>query len=250
MTMSLDDLVEGLRNVYGDSLRTVALYGSAAAGETAPGHSDINVLVIVDSIPLSRLRAEGDAIREWVRAGNRPPFTLTSAEWRASADIFPMEYSDILERHRVLHGEPLPGGMVVRDEDLRLELEREAVGKLIHLRLGRRHAGGEPELEGGLMLAAFSTFTAICRGVLRLHGSSVSPDDGEVLRSAARIAGFDPTSVLRVLEHRRGTRLMERDEVAGIMNGYVAAAERIAQFVDQLWRNADAHSRQLEEPGG
>lgn len=100
------------------------------------------------------------------------------------------------------------------------------------------------------MLAAFSTFTAICRGVLRLHGSSVSPDDGEVLRSAARIAGFDPTSVLRVLEHRRGTRLMERDEVAGIMNGYVAAAERIAQFVDQLWRNADAHSRQLEEPGG
>src|SRR5258707_8543144 len=31
-------------------------------------------------------------------------FRSTVDEWRHSADVFPMEYADILERHRVLHG--------------------------------------------------------------------------------------------------------------------------------------------------
>lgn len=243
MPPTLTDLVNSLRKVHGDALRTVAVYGSAAAGEHAPGHSDINVLVIVDDVPVSQLREEGNATREWVAAGNLPPFTLTSAEWRASADVFPMEYSDIQARHKVLHGEPPPGGVAVKPDDLRLELERESMGKLIHLRLGVMQAAGDPAREAELMLAAFSTFTAICRGLLRLQGMEVSLDDAEVIRSTASVAGFDAAPPLRVLEHRRGQRQLESAEVAGLMEGYVLAAARIADFVDRMWRSSADGSR-------
>ena len=49
--------------------------------------------------------------------------TMTVAEWRGSADIFPMEYADILERHRVLHGTAPFEGVTVDARDLRLQLE-------------------------------------------------------------------------------------------------------------------------------
>src|SRR3954469_23669105 len=103
--MTLDELVSQLRAAYGTELRSVVLYGSAAAGEHIPKRSDYNVLVVVDSLSLDKLRAVAAVARAWAEAGNPPPLTLTSREWRSSADIFPMEYADILERHKVLHGE-------------------------------------------------------------------------------------------------------------------------------------------------
>src|SRR6185503_1643308 len=103
--MTLEELVSQLRAAYGTALRSVVLYGSAAAGEQTK-RSDQNVLVIVDSLDRERLAAASAASRAWSESGNPAPLTLKTAEWRGSSDIFPMEYADILERHRILYGDP------------------------------------------------------------------------------------------------------------------------------------------------
>ena len=48
--MTLDELVSQLRAAYGTALRSIVLYGSAAAAEHIPKRYDYNVLVIVDSL--------------------------------------------------------------------------------------------------------------------------------------------------------------------------------------------------------
>ncbi len=55
--MKLEELVKQLELAYGDGLRSVVLFGSAVAGEHHPKNSDYNVLVIVDALPLDKLRA-------------------------------------------------------------------------------------------------------------------------------------------------------------------------------------------------
>src|SRR5947207_14996974 len=126
--MTLEELVSQLRAAFGTALRSVVLYGSAAAGEHIPKRSDLNVLVIVDSLDAPRLAAASAASRAWADAGNPAPLTMTMSEWRGSSDIFPMEYADILERHRVLFGEAPFDGISVDRKDLRLQLEQEAMG--------------------------------------------------------------------------------------------------------------------------
>src|ERR687885_789555 len=111
--MTPEQLVEQLRRAYGPELRAVVLYGSAAAGEHVPKRSDYNVLVITDALDFEALTRAAAVARAWGEAGNPPPLTLTSEEWRSSADIFPMEYADILARHRVLHGTPPFDGVTV-----------------------------------------------------------------------------------------------------------------------------------------
>ena len=139
--MTLDELVSQLRAAYGSALRSVVLYGSAAAGEHDPKKSDYNVLVIVDALDAARLAGGVGGVARVGGAGNPAPLTLTTSEWRGSADIFPMEYADILERHRVLFGDPPFDGIRVDLKDLRLQLEQEAMGKLIKLRQGVLAAG-------------------------------------------------------------------------------------------------------------
>ena len=144
-TMTLDELVAQLRAAYGDSLRSVVLYGSAAAGEHIPKRSDYNVLVIADSLPADRLRAAAAVGAAWSASGSPPPMTLTLDEWRGSNDIFAMEYADIIERHKVLFGEPPFAGVAVARGDLRLQVEREAMGKLLQFRQGVLAAGNDPK---------------------------------------------------------------------------------------------------------
>jgi hypothetical protein len=54
--MTLDDLVKQLHTVHGAGLQAVVLYGSAASDEAVAGYSDQNVLVIVGTLDLGRLR--------------------------------------------------------------------------------------------------------------------------------------------------------------------------------------------------
>src|SRR5215207_11439867 len=149
--MKLDELVDQLKKVYGAQLRAVVLYGSAAAGEHIARRSDYNVLVIVDELTMDHMRAGAAVARAWGEDGNPPPLTLTASEWRGSADIFPMEYADILERHRVLYGEPSFEGMAVRPADLRLEVEQQAMGKLLQLRAGVLAAGADSKRQTELL---------------------------------------------------------------------------------------------------
>src|SRR5205814_542241 len=103
-------------------------------------------------------------------SGNLPPLILTEQEWKSSTDIFPMEYADILERHRVLHGDPPFDGITVSPRDLRLQVEHEAMGKLLRLRRGVLSAGGDRKRQLALMEQSLSSILVVFRGVLRLLG--------------------------------------------------------------------------------
>src|SRR2546430_7983690 len=139
--MKLEELVRQLQLARGNGLRSVVLFGSAVAGEHHPKKSDYIVLVIVDSLPLSRLRAVAAVSKAWAEDGNPPPMTFTTSEWKSSSDIFPMEYADILEQHRVLFGNSPIDGIKVSPSDLRLQVEQQTMGKL--LRSEERRVGKE-----------------------------------------------------------------------------------------------------------
>lgn len=233
-TMTLDELVSQLRKAFGDGLRSVVLYGSAAAGEHIAKRSDYNVLVLVDALDLGLLQREASIARAWAEGGNPPPLTLTMDEWRASSDVFPMEYADILERHRVLHGTPPFDGITVDRRDLRLQLEFQAMGKLLQLRQGILAAGGDRKRLVELLAASLSTFMVIFRALLRYEGESPSADYQALAQQVAPRAGLDAAPFVRVVRHVRGTEPIPDADVEGVLSGYLAGARRLAHFIDQL----------------
>jgi len=230
--MTLDELVGQLRAAYGDTLRAVVLYGSAAAGEHIAKRSDYNVLVIVDALGASQLAAASAAARAWADAGNPAPLTLTQQEWRGSADIFPMEYADILERHKVLYGDPPFDGIRVDRKDLRLQLEQEAMGKLIKLRQGALAAGNDGDRQIELLSASVSPVMIVFRAFLRLHEIKPPTDNLTLTEQVAGRAGFDGTPIARVVRHVRGESKLKADEANSVLAGYLQALARLVSYLD------------------
>ena len=231
--MTLEELVSQLQKVYGAQLRTVVLYGSAAAGEHIPKRSDYNVLVIVDELTMQHMRAEAAVARAWAEAGNPPPLTLTLAEWQGSADIFPMEYADILERHRVLHGTPPFEGIAVDRDHLRLQLEHEAMGKLLKLRQGILASGGSEKAQIDLLAASLSTIMVIFRAVERLHGAVPPTDYDRLSHDVARRVGLDAEPFARVVRHVRGVAKIGTADVGGILKGYLDGMYQLVSYLDR-----------------
>ena len=233
MSMTLEELVKQLKGAYGETLRSVILYGSAVAGEHIEKRSDYNVLVTLDAVPLERLAAVGAVLRSWAEAGNPAPMTFTSAEWKSSSDVFPMEYADILERHRVLYGADVTQGITVSPSDLRLQVEQQALGKLLHLRRGAMAAGDDGGEQIRLLEASLSAIMVVFRGVARLHGVVPPLDYAELSALIASKVGFDPLPFKRVVEHLRGTRKISRDESGATLAGYMAGMEALHGYLDR-----------------
>jgi hypothetical protein len=232
--MTPEELVEQLRAAYGTGLRSVVLYGSAAAGEHIPKRSDYNVLVLVDALSLDKLSAAASVARAWSEGGNPAPMTLTMSEWRGSADVFAMEYADILERHKILYGESPFDGIRVDPRDLRLQLEHEAMGKLLRLRQGILASGGDNRLEAELLAASLSTIMVIFRSLARLQGETPPKDNLALAQSVARHAGFDSAPFERVVRHVRGEQTIATGEVRSVVAGYLAGMEKLVAHLDRL----------------
>lgn len=231
--MTLDGLVTQLRQVHGDALVAVVLYGSAASGEEVAGRSDLNVLAIAHSLPLDALRALGQTMRAWQEAGNPPVLEMTETEWRASADIFPMEYADILERHRVLYGALPLDGVVVSGDDLRLQLEQEAMGKLLRLRRGVMVAGTDVERQQELLAASLSALLVLFRATMRLNGEVPPRDAGQVIAAVATRCGFAAEPFEQVAALKRGTALAKAD-TERVLAGYVAGLTALVAYLNRF----------------
>lgn len=232
-TMTLEQFTERTRAAWGDALHAVVLYGSAASGEYVPKRSDHNLLVLVDAIPMERLgSAWASVVEGWAKAGNPPALVMTTDEWRQSTDIFPMEYADVLERHRVLFGE-LPKDVAPLDrEHLRLQVEREAMGKLLRLRAGTLAAGTDDGKRRELLLASFSAMMVVFRAVERVHGGTPPADAEALIRSVASRAGFSPEPFVRVAQARKtGARI---DDPRGTLAGYLAGMETLVRHLNAV----------------
>jgi len=231
-TMTLDDLVTQLRAAYGARLDSVVLYGSAAAGEHIPKRSDYNVLLLLKEIDASTLASASAVARAWSDAGNPPPMTMTVDEWRGSADVFPMEYADILERHRVLYGTPAFDGITVEMRDLRLQLEQQVMGKLLQLRQGALLAGTDGKRQAELIASSLSTMMVLFRAVLRLCGEKPDLDNAALAERVGARAGFDAAPFVRAVQHVRGERKLDANGAGAVLAGYIAGIERLQRYLD------------------
>jgi len=169
--MKPEDLTEQLKITYRDQLKSVVLYGSAAGGDHISKKSDYNILVILDKVGLLELHNFSKQTQKWVKSGNPAPLFFSEDRFAKSSDVFPVEFIDIRDNHKVLYGHDYFTNMVIREDLLRLELEHELKGKLIQLREKFLLSDGNDKSLMNLMTQSLSTFLVLFRNTLRLYES-------------------------------------------------------------------------------
>jgi hypothetical protein len=234
-TKTVEEFATALQEALGSRLVAVLLYGSAARGSGAhvPGHSDWNTLLIVDRVDDGLFALIASAVAAWTQGGHPAPILLSDAEWRASADVFAIEYEDMREAHRLLAGrDPWPG-VTVQRVDVQRQLEQELMVKLVRLRQAYAALRNDPKRLAGVVGGSMAGFLTMLRTTLRLAGRKAPAATEDLLREAAALLGLSPDPLSELFGQARGRPLQLS---AGDLRAaaYLAALARVAEFVNRL----------------
>lgn len=229
----LERFAERLEGALGADLVAAILYGSAARGTYVKGRSDLNVLIILRDASADALKPAAAILADWTKSGEPAPLVFGEAEWKASADVFPIEIEDMREAHRLVRGRDVFAGLTTTRADLRRELEREVRGKLLRLRTEYAAAAPSGKALGRLLVASASTFLTLLRATLRLVGQTPPSQPAALVRAAAAVAGMDETAFDWIVGRLEGKAMPALEPFDPAAARYVDAIERLARFVDE-----------------
>ncbi|MCF7816592.1 MAG: nucleotidyltransferase domain-containing protein [Kiritimatiellales bacterium] len=230
--MTPEKLVEELKQACPAGLKSVILYGSAAAGDHAGKQSDYNVLVVTGDLGLGTLNALSKAASAWAKAGNPAPMLFTEERLARATDVFPIELLDIRECHTVLHGEDLVQGLEIDTKNLRLEIEHELRGNLIRLRQSYLLTQGKAKAVADLMTQSLSTFLVLFRASLRLFEAPVPSKKFPALEKLATHLKFDVSVFQTVQGLKDGTKKAKDVAVDELFGNYLKTIECVIDAVD------------------
>jgi hypothetical protein len=234
-TMSADQrsaaatLAADLRQIFGPRLHALVAYGLA-------GHDQVlHTLALVDEVTFADLTGCAPSVQRWRRAGLAVPLLLAQNEFDRSLDVFPVEYGEIVANHVTIVGHDPFAGARIAEADLRRSCELQAKSHLIHLREGFLEAGGDPSETIYLIASSTHAFRALLGNIARLDRGPVPPGapetgDGALGAFAEHRIGVPRALVRDVLSFKPAAgSIADPNE---LMSRYVAATERIWEFVD------------------
>jgi hypothetical protein len=199
---SLSQLVPKLQRAYGERLVAVVLYGSAVSEERHSKFSDFNVLCVLTAITPRELNAGEEVFHWWRGLGNPSPLLLTEPEVASSAESFPIEFLDIQQQHRVLHGKDVITGLVIGRSFYGAQVEHELRAKVLRLRQKAAGVVSDPNLLRRLLADSVSTFCVLLRHALALHGVEGAAKKREIVERAAEHFALDSQPFLKLLDLR------------------------------------------------
>jgi len=232
---SVATLLADLRQIFGQQLVSLVVYGGSGDGPQHPGPA--RCLALVDTLGAAELDGCARRVHAWHTLGLATPLILPEREFRESLDAFPLEYGAIIRRHEVAHGPDPFVGARINPEDARRACETQVKSHLVHLREAYLEAANAPREVAALVAASIPAFASLLRHVAWLGGDGNAAVDAglSVAHAGARLAGLPDglMDALLPLEHDRG---LASGDPARLFPEYLAAVEQLARFVNNWSR--------------
>ncbi len=197
----LSELLDGLLRALSDGLCAVVAYGSAVRGGFDADRSDVDLVVVLRDTSLERLEAVSNALVLARYGGRIETMILKEGEITHSADVFPILYADIRERHAVLYsqdGRDPFAALEISPNHLRLRIEQELREAKIRLRRAVVDGLGTDEALGRALARKVRQVRSPLRALLLLKGRRVGDRLEEVLAAAGEAWGQDASRLLSI----------------------------------------------------
>ena len=230
----LQTYVKEVKGVFGEQLEGMLLYGSAVRGEFLPGRSNLNILLLVSSYDSDVLKKYSALHRHWSKEQIVVPLFLTEEELRTSAAVFPLEFLEIQEQHRVLGGRDPFIGFHVKTDRLREAVVQGLTNNLLRLRQRYVEGGGSDDATTILLPLSITSTLPLLRGVQRLLGRPVLSHSDAVIKDVAEQLKLDLQGLLDAWLLKRGQISPGPREVPRFFDRYLQAATLLTRAVEQL----------------
>jgi len=230
---SIATFVDAAKQAFGTDLVSIVLFGSGAEQQLRPT-SDVNILLVLKRFD----QAAADGLREPLgfahAAVELNAMFLLEAEVPLAIEAFAVKFSDILHRHRVLHGSDPFAQAQVSNAALLRRLKQVLLNLQIRLRERYILVSLREEQLDRVIADAAPPLRASAASILQIEGAP-APSPKKALERV--IAGLnDPalTDVLLSMTHVRGGERLEPGDGTKALLALMRLTEKLRERAAQL----------------
>ncbi len=233
---AMHEFADRVREETPTGLHSVHVVGSVLTPDFLPGRSDINSIIVLERIELEFLDflvRLGTSFREKNIAA---PLLMTPRYIERSLDVFPVEFFNFREIHLTLTGEDLLARLVIDNDRLRLQCEREVKSMLVGLRQGYLGALGDRARLAGVLTGSMKSLLPLLRALAHLRGGRPSLAGRDLVSSLQQpdLPENDSFEAVFALSRQEVDSLPEKELLTSLFDRYYRAMEALAEHIDAL----------------
>ena len=228
------EIINDYKGVFGDALKGIILYGSAAGDEYRPGISDINFMIILDKEEIENLDKAFSVVRKWFKRKVSIPLFLTEEYISASLDVFPVEYFNFKRQYIPVFGKDVLKEINFDRELMRLQCEREVKGKLLLLREAFLESSGKGRILKDVINRSTGAFSAIFEALLYIRDKEGTGGKREIIRATCESFGLDLTVFESLHEFKQGKLKLRDQEIRDLFKRYLKEIAVLSRAVDTM----------------
>lgn len=232
--MELNKFVEEIKTAWQHNLRSIILYGSAAGEDFSKKHSDFNILIIVNDTSPEKISGASKYLRRWQKAGNPAPHIFDLNHINSSLDVFPIEFMDIKQRHKVLFGDDPFINITIDKKNIRHQCESELKGKLLHLRSFFAANADEPKRLKEMIVSSFPTFMAAFKGTILMTNEDPKQTYNDLILQLSKKIEIDEKIFSSIADARIGKiDWPNKNDMKKYFTDYLTQIEKVVKYVDE-----------------
>lgn len=196
----LEELERALVGALGSELVAIIVFGAAVRGDYRPGHTDIELLIVLKSAAPDKLAPLANPLAMARFAIRVEAMILTLAEIPRAADVYPLLYDSIRQSHTLLYGTDPLAELVISDRHRRLRIEQELREAQIRLRRVVTDCLGQPDALVSPLARKLRQIRAPLHALLGLRKVTCSERLNDVLAAAGKVYSIDIAPLTKIKE--------------------------------------------------
>jgi predicted nucleotidyltransferase len=229
-----EEITGEYQKIFGADLVSIILFGSGAGEEYLPGKSDINFLIMLTDHGIDRLDRALETVARWRKRSVAIPLFMTRSYLEGARDAYPIELLNMKRHYVVVFGKDVLAELVFDRRHVRLQLERELRGKLLHLRSGYLATEGSAGKIRSLITLSLTAFISLFSALLYLKEIEIPHGKRDIITEAGKAFGIDAATFLKCEEIRRKTDRFSQNEVKAVFQAYMKEVSRLCDQIDQM----------------
>jgi predicted nucleotidyltransferase len=225
--------VDAAKQAFGADLVSIVLFGSGAEQQLRPT-SDVNLLLVLKQFD----QKAADSLREPLRFAHAAvelnAMFLLEAEVPLAMEAFAVKFSDILMRHRVLHGSDPFAYVTVSNAALLRRLNQVLLNLQIRLRERYLLLSLREEQLGRVIADAAPPLRASAASLLQLEGNRSSSPKKALERIVSELNDPQLTEALGAITKVRGGERLEPGRAPTVLTDLMRLTEKLRERVGRL----------------
>ena len=228
------DFITDCKEVFGDDLISIMLYGSATGSDYRPGKSDINFMIVLSEEGIERLNRAFEILKKWRKRNVAIPLFLTENYVKTSMDVFPIEYLNFQRNYIPVYGKDILKDLSFDPEFVRLQCEREIKGKLLLLREAYLETSGKGRALKEVISQSTRAFVAIFEALLHVKGLELPKEKLEIIWATAQAFDMDSNVFEKLLDVKEDKVKLSDEDMRRLFQAYLTEVRKLSKLVDAL----------------